>query len=152
MTAAQRMPTAAKALAALAFGALGVIAAEVYKPLLPPETQFGNFSWVCGGLGLIVGWWVVGPATGRGYNAMLATGLRGSVTLVFWALSVFSIREMLLRSMNRRYGGPTEAVVGTFDIFLEYLSLMGDALFLAVLIAGGILGGWLAEWTSRRWR
>ncbi len=152
MTAAQRMPTAAKAMAALAFAALGVIAAEAYKPLLPPETQFGQFVWVCGGLGLIVGWWVVGPTSGRGYNAMLATGLRGSVTLVFWALSVFSIREMLLRSMNRRYGGPTEAVVGTFDIFLEYLMLMGDTLFLAVLIVGGILGGWLAEWTSRRWR
>jgi len=151
MTAASRMPTAAKAMAALWFGALGVIAAEAYKPLLPPETVFGLFAWVCGGLGLIVGWWVVGPPAGRGWNPALATGLRGSVTLLAWALAVFSVREMLLRSMNRRYGGPTEAVVGTFDIALEYLSLMGDALFLGLLAVGGILGGWLAEWTARRW-
>ena len=150
-TSRARMPTAAKALGALWFGAVGAIAAEAYKPLLPPETVFGLFVPICGALGLLAGWRVAGALAGRGFNPAVATGLRTSVTLLFWALLVFSLREMLLRSMNRRYGGPTEALVGTFDIMLDYVSVMGDPAFLGVLIAGGIGGGLFAEWGARRW-
>jgi len=150
-TSKARMPTAAKALAACWFAGVGVVAAEAFKPLMPPETVFGMFVPICAALGVIAGWRVAGAHAGHGYNAAVTTGLRTSVTLLFWALLLFSLREMLLRSMNRRYSGPTEALVGTFDIVIDNVALMGDPAFIGALVVGGIGGGLFAEWGARRW-
>ena len=151
MPAQTNMPTASKAAAGVWFAIVGFLAAEAYKPLMPPETQFGWFSVVCAVLGFLIGWWVLGPLAGRGRNAALGTGLRTSVTLLFWALVLFALREMILRSIDKRYSGPTQAVVGTLDIMLDHLRLMGDAVFLGTLAVGGLLGGLVVEWVARRW-
>lgn len=152
MPAQTNMPTASKAVAAIWFGMVGWAAAEAFKPLMPPETVFGWFNVVSAGLGLWIGWWVLGPLAGRGMRAAIGTGLRTSFTLFFYGLLVFSFYEMIMRSLAKRYSGPTQAVVGTFDIMLGYMRLMGDVLFLGVLVAGGILGGLLVEKVSRHWR
>ena len=151
MPAQTNMPTAAKAASGVWFALVGFFAAEAYKPLMPPETQFGFFSVVCAGFGFIIGWWVLGPLAGRGVRAALGTGLRTAFTLLFWAVTVFSLREMILRSIDKRYSGPTQAVVSTFDIILDFVRLMGDGVFLGVLVAGGLLGGLVVEWVARRW-
>lgn len=151
MPAQTNMPTAAKAAAGVWFALVGFAAAEAYKPLMPPETVFGWFSAVCAALGFMIGWWVLGPLGGRGYRPALASGARTAFTLLFWAVMVFSLREMILRSIDKRYGGPTQAVVSTFDIILDYVRLMADGLFLGVLVAGGLVGGLVVEWVARRW-
>jgi hypothetical protein len=145
------MPTAAKASAGVWFAMVGFAAAEAFKPLMPPESVFGWFSFFCAGFGFVIGWWVLGPLAGRGYRASLGTGLRTSFTLLFWALTFFSLREMILRSIAKRYKGPTEAVVGTLDIMLDSLRLMGDGVFIGTLLVGGLLGGLFVEWVARRW-
>ena len=58
MPAQTNMPTAAKAAAGVWFALVGFVAAEAYKPLMPPETQFGFFSVVCAGFGFVIGRWV----------------------------------------------------------------------------------------------
>jgi len=152
MPAQTNMPTASKAAAAVWFALVGFAAAEAYKPLMPPETVFGLFNWVSAALGLLIGWWVLGPLAGRGLRAALGTGLRTAFTLLFWALVMFSLYEMLMRSINKRYSGPTQAVVGTLDIMLDYIRLMGDAVFIGILALGGLAGGLIVEWVARRWR
>ena len=146
------MPTAAKLVAALAFAALGWLGAWAFKPLMPSETQWGYFQPICAALGLLVGWGFTGARAGRGYGAALGSGLTGATVLVVAALFVFSVREMLLRSMTFRYGGPLEAVVAVFAIMLDHAALMGDALFLSVLVAGGLVAGLMTEAASRLWR
>ena len=146
------MPTAARLAAALAFALVGFMAAETYKPGLPPETQWGMFSVLCTLIGILCGWLVMGRLAGRGMRAALGSGLRTSANMVFYAMLLFSIYEMVLRSLRKRYDGVFEAIEGTFDIALGYgLALLRPEPMI-VLVVGGMLAGLFAEWTSRRWR
>lgn len=145
------MPTAAKLVAAIAFAVIAWAAAEAYKPQMPPETQFGVFSLVCAAFGLFIGWTVMGPRVGRGASNAIGAGITTSVALCIVCLFAFSAREMVLRSMNRRYDGPLEATVGTFEIAFDYGLKLFDLKVVAVLLIGGVLAGLLAEATNRRW-
>lgn len=146
------MPTAAKLFAAVVFAVVGYLAAEAYKPGMPEGTQFGLFSELTAFIGLLCGWMVMGVLAGQGYGRAAGYGLRTSATLVFWALLLFSVYEMILRSMKMRYEGPMEALVGVFDLMLQHGLLVLTVPVLAVLAAGGVLGGWAAEFAGRRWR
>ena len=147
-----QMPTAAKLFGAAGFAAVGFVAAEAFKPLMPPDTQWGWFSVVCAVFGAFWGWRIAGRRAGRGYGAAMSSGLTTAAVLTVTALFAFSVREMLLRSLNRRYSGPMEATVGTFDIMLEYGRLLGDLRVLGVLVVGGLLAGLAAEVAGRNWR
>lgn len=146
------MPTAARLFAAIAFAAIGFMAAEVYKPGLPPETQWGRFTILSTLIGLLCGWFVMGRLAGRGMRAAFGSGLRTSANMVFYAMLLFSIYEMVLRSLRKRYDGVFEAVMGTFDIMLAYGMALLRPEPLIVLVLGGMLGGALAEWASRQWK
>lgn len=146
------MPTAAKLFAAIAFAAVGFLAAEAYKPLLSEGTQFGWFSEICAGIGALCGWRIMGQFAGQGALNAMGVGMRVALTIVFWAVLGFAIHEMILTSMKLRYDGPMEAVLAVFDIMLEKALLLVDARMIAVVLLGGILGGWLAEFAAKRWR
>lgn len=146
------MPTAAKLVSAVFFAAVGFLAAQAFVPLLPAGTQIGFFREICAGLGLIVGWVVMGGLVGKGYVEAAGFGIRSSVTILFWATLGFSIYEMILRSTHMMYDGPMQAILGVFDLMIYYGKMMGDAGFIGTLMIGGILGGVAAEWAGRRWR
>lgn len=146
------MPTAAKLMAMIAFFFVGFAAAELFKPGMPEGTPFGPFSFIVGGIGGLTGWLVMGGLAGRGYGASAGFGLRTSVTLTFWALLGFSLREMVLLSMKLRYDGPMDAVIGVFQLMFEYGQLLLFPPVLVALGAGGVVGGILTEWAARRWR
>ncbi|MFN6980031.1 MAG: TrgA family protein, partial [Gemmobacter sp.] len=143
------MPTAAKLVAAIAFAAVGFLAAEAYKPGLTPDTQWGLFSIICAGIGFVCGWMISGARRKPGVIGAGGTGMRTAVTIAFWVLLLFSVRDMVLRSMKRQYDGVFDAVEGTFDIMLKYGEAVwrsfgtGDLRFepLAVLLVGGFLAG-----------
>lgn len=145
------MPTAGKLLAALAFALVGLVGAMSFQPLMPPTTAWGAFVPICAVIGAVCGWKVLGPRTGRSWRLAVGAGLSTSAVLVVVALVLFSGREMLLRSISGRYAGPMEATVSTFGLVMEHAALMGDAAFLGVMVAGGILGGLLAEAAQRHW-
>ena len=146
------MPTAAKLFAAFGFGLVGFFAAEVMKPSFPEGMNLGWFSVICGLIGISVGWWVMGPNAGRGNGRAIATGLRTSVTIVLWALFVFSVYEMLARSIDKRYAGVMDALRGMVGLVAEYgVLVLTSTMTLVVLIMGGILAGLFAEWAARRW-
>lgn len=145
------MPTASKLVAAVLFAAVAALAAWVYIPLLPEGTQTRLLVPITAAIGLGVGWWVMGPNTGKSYAEAAATGLRTSLSIVFCAVLGFAIYVMLMRSTKMIYDGPMEAVLAVFAVMLEYGKLMGDANYIGVLVAGGILGGLITEFVGRRW-
>jgi hypothetical protein len=149
------MPTAAKLFAAVCFGFVGFFAAELAKPAFPEGTRFGWFAVVVAGLGVIVGWRVMGPRAHRAGSMAEAagSGLTTAVALLFWTFLVFGIREMILRAMNMRFDTVVEALTAVFGIGLEYALILGKApLAIAVLAVGGGVSGLLAHWGARTFR
>jgi hypothetical protein len=145
------MPTAAKLLAAVAFAIVAYLTAFALVPHFPEGTQIGLFREISAVIGFAVGWFVMGNLVGKGYGEAAGSGIRTSVTVVFWALLLFSIYLMVKKSMKMAYDGPMEAVLGIFELMLEYGQIMLVPDVLGVLVVGGILGGMLAEWAGRRW-
>jgi hypothetical protein len=118
---------------------------------MPEGSQIGLFREITAGIGFAVGWFVMGGLVGPGYAEAAASGVRTSVTLVFFALLGFSVLQMVKKSYKMLYDGPMEAVLGVFEIMLDYGRMMLQPDVLGVLAVGGILGGMVAEWAGRRW-
>jgi hypothetical protein len=151
MAATKHMPTAAKIVSAVCLGILGWVASEQVVPLMPEDTDFGYFFVVNLGLGLVVGWVVLGPRVGRGYYESFMAGLTGMAALVFWALFFQSLNEMLKQAFQRHYEGPVEAVVDIFNIAVDFGLKLIDVNLISVLVIGGLIAGFWGEWASRRW-
>ena len=151
MPVTDRMPTAAKLAAAFVLAGVAFYASEVFRPLMPPHTDFGYFNIVNVVLGLLCGWFVTGRRVGRGYIESFSAGLTGMAALVFWAVFAQSFNEMLDKALQNRYGGPVEGLIAIFEIAIDFGQYMLDAKFIGVLLGGAILSGIAAEWASRRW-
>lgn len=147
------MPTAARLVAAIVFALVAFFAAELFKPALPPETGWGAFTQICVVIGVLSGWRVMGRLAGRGWYAALGYGLRTSATILFFAMLIFSIYEMIQQALRSRYDGVFGAIEGTFYIMLDYgAALVHPFDTLIVLVAGGMAAGLLVEWASRQWK
>ena len=151
MPITDHMPTAAKIVAAVCLAAVAWHASNVFRPLMPEGTDFGSFNNVNLILGLICGWVVIGTRVGRGYMESFSAGLTGVAALVFWALALQSLNEMLKLALQRRYEGPVEGIVAIFQIAVDFGTTMLDFHLITVLVLGGLATGFLAEWASRRW-
>lgn len=146
------MPTASKLAAAMAFALVAFLTLNTLVPHLPEGTQLGYAREISAAIGFAVGWLILGRATGRGYRDAVNSGLVTAVAVVFWALLSFSIYLMIRKSMRMMYDGPMEAVLGVFELMLEYGRTMLAPDVLGVLLVGGVLGGLFAEWASKQWR
>ena len=146
------MPTASKLAAAVAFALVAFFTLQTLVPHLPEGTQLGYAREISAAIGFLVGWLILGRATGRGYKDAVNSGLVTAVAVVFWALLSFSIYLMIRKSMRMMYDGPMEAVLGVFELMLEYGRTMLVPDVLGVLLVGGVLGGIFAEWASKQWR
>ncbi len=146
------MPTAAKLVAAVFFAIVGWLAANAHIPALGENAAYGAFREISAGIGLLVGWRVMGNLVGQGYGEAAGSGLRTSATLVFFALLGFSTYHMILQSTKMVYDGPMDAVLGIFQYMMENGRAMLTKGVLGVLVLGGVLGGMATEWASRKWR
>jgi len=151
MPVTDTMPTAGKLVAAIGLGALGWIGSELFRPLMDEGTNFGWFNYVNAGLGLICGWRVTGRRLGLGYATGISAGLTGMAVLVFWALFVQSLNEMLRLTLDGRITGVMNGLTEMFELGTEYATVMLDGTLIGVLLAGGFLAGAVAEWAERRW-
>ncbi|MEM8632189.1 MAG: TrgA family protein [Pseudomonadota bacterium] len=145
------MPTGSKLIAAIVFGIVAYVAAQQVRPLMPEGTDMGLFAELMGLIGVGCGWLVMGKRAGGGAVFSLSSGLLTSVSIVFWGLLLFSIREMILQSMKRVYDGPTEAIVAVFEIAFDYGKTIADPGIIGTLLVGGFIGGLVTEWASRRY-
>ncbi|MCM2562488.1 TrgA family protein [Lutimaribacter sp. EGI FJ00015] len=144
--------TAARVVAALLLAITGWVASRLIMPLLPEATDFGIFEYLNAGLGAAVGWTVIGSRTGRGMSNAIGVGITAAVVLTFWGVFVQSAREMFALANKRRYDNPIEAIIGIFDIGIDYVVTMATPTVLGALVLGGILSAVLAERAARVWR
>ncbi|NEY91337.1 TrgA family protein [Tabrizicola oligotrophica] len=145
------MPTAPKLTAAVIFALVAAIAAHLFIPALPEGTQVKLFREISAAIGFLCGWLIMGRMTGRGMVEAINRGLVTSVSILFWCLLVFSIYFMIRKSTRMMYDGPMEAVLGIFEMMLEFGMLLKSPATPVALAAGGVLGGMLTEAASRRW-
>ena len=151
MPVTDNMPTGAKLAASFCLAGVGWYASQVFRPLMPPETDFGYFDIVNVVLGILAGWFVVGKRVGRSYLESFSAGLTGVVALVAWGLFLQSFNEMLKLALQRRYEGPVEGIIAIFEIGVDHGQVLFDTKLIIVLLIGGIITGVAAEWASRRW-
>jgi hypothetical protein len=144
------MPTASKLVSAVVFAALAYLVADLYVPGMAGSPVVGFLREGCGLIGMLCGWMVMGRLVGKGMRAAAGSGFRTSATILFWCLLGFSIYEMVKNSTKKIYDGPMEAVLAIFDIMVKYARFAVTPEVLGTLAVGGILGGMLAEWVSRR--
>jgi hypothetical protein len=145
------MPTATKLFSALFFAAVAWFAADRYAPGLPEGTPIGYLREVSALIGALVGWRWMGKRAKRSYGESLGTGIVTSVLIFLWTNLTFSIVEMFERTTNMRYRDAVEAVLGVFELMMQYGALMVRPETPIILLVGGALGGLGAEFVSRRW-
>lgn len=146
------MPDAARLVAACSLALIAFIVSGQVMPRMPEGTDFGYFTYVNMGLGVLCGWIVMGKRAGRGITSAINNGLTGVAALVFWALFVQGCYEMFRLAMRNRYGGPFEAIFAIFEIGIEYGALLLHAPTLWTLLVGAVLAGLATEFAWRNWR
>lgn len=151
MAKIRTLPTAARLVAAISLGVLAWIGSDMVRPLMPPQTAFGWFNYVNAALGVLCGWFIIGSRAGRGYGEALANGLTGVLALIIWGFFAQSFNLMLKQSLEKKYDGPVEAIVGIFKNALDYVQYLIDPVLIASLLIGGMICGLLAEFAARRW-
>jgi len=145
------MPTGAKAIAAISFAIVGWITANAYVPNMPEAGRVGMFREYTAVLGAIIGWRVMGNAVGKGYFRAIGSGWKTMIVLIFFALLLFGIYEMLQLSVRMRYDGPQEAILDVFQRMLDRSIPLLNVPVLAAILVGGGIAGMLTENASRRW-
>ncbi len=147
------MPTAAKLVASVLFAALSFFIADLYAQGITDGTRTAYLLPGSAALGLICGWRVMGNLVGKGKGMgdAIGSGIRTALTIVFFALLLFSIYEMVVVSTKGLYDGPMEAVLAIFDIMLKYGRGLITPEVLGTLFVGGSLAGMATEWADRRW-
>lgn len=146
------MPTGAKLMGAIWYFGVGYLAALFVLDTFPEEMAARFFPLTIALIGLWQGWYVAGGNAGQGTAAAIGNGVRTSVQIAFFGLSIFALRTMFLRSANLRYDGPGEAAIAALELWLEYFLQSLTMPIWGTLIAGGVLGGVVVEWAWRTWR
>lgn len=150
------MPTGARLVSAIYFAGLAYVLGFLVHAALEAdigyEVQVGRMKEVLAVIGILVGWKVMGSRAGEGRSYAVQGGILAAVSIVFWALIIFSLREMIKESTKLKYDDAPEAVVDAFRIAIDHVVTLANVPIVALLLVGGIFGGYLAEFISHRWR
>ena len=154
MSSTSKMPTASKLFAAIVFAGVAYLAADLYALKLTSGRPPGYLREVSALIGLVCGWWIMGPlgGAGRGRIEAMGTGIRTSFTIVVFVLLTFAIHDMLLRSVKGRYDSPMDAVLGIFELCLVLVKPVFSADIIGVLLLGGLIGGAVSHWAGRNFK
>ncbi len=145
------MPTAGKLAGAIFFAILAFILAGIYRFSLALDHVPGSYYGVAMLIGLLCGWFVMGPRSAERFAETANSGLLTTVAMICFCLLYFSTLDMLRRSVNQLYDGPLEAVTGIFELAALNVSRMATLQFIGTALVGGIICGVLAGMVGRRW-
>ena len=152
MSSLSMMPTAAKLVAAIYFAALGFMASSVIFNYFAEGAKPGKFPYICIFFGLIIGYRFAGRRATGSYRAGFGNGLTTVFLISLWCLMTFGGAEMYDKATHLRYDGVMDGLKDWVLIMVDYVKkyiLHVDVG--ALLIVGGLFGGWLTERTARAW-
>lgn len=144
------MPTANNLVAAICLALLGAVVAEFIKPQLPEGFDAGRMTLICAGLGLLIGWRVMGPKAGKG--RAIGNGITGVVALIVCGLLLFGGMEMLRMSLKRRFKDPIDALEHVVTMAAEYSLYLAHPAVIVSLVVGVLISGLATEHAYKRWR
>ena len=145
------MPTAARLMGAICLAIVGLVISTMVIPLMPDTTDFGNFIPINMGLGLLAGWFVMGPRAGRGTTAAINNGLTGVFVLILWGIAFQAVYEMVRLAMRNRYDNAFEALTAIFQIGAEYAWIICTTPIGIAFVISAVLSGLLTEFVGNRW-
>lgn len=145
------MPTAAKLISAIILAAIGWTCAEMVKPLMPEGSDPSSLSPTCAAVGLIVGWFYLGPRADRDTGTVGANAGTTIFVQVFLTLFAFAFSEMISNALRKRYDGPIEAILDIFAISGEIVMEFTTAEIVATAIIGGFVASKCAHFAARKW-
>ena len=147
------MPTAAKLVAGLVFGFVAFLAAHFYALSLPGGASSGVLRQVSAVVGVLCGWFVMGPFAkrARGPVDAMGAGVRTSLTMLIFVLLIFAIVDMMDRAFKGRFKTPLDAILSIFEQSMRLIVPVAQPGILGVLLLGGLAGGAMAHWAGRRW-
>lgn len=145
------MPTAAKLIAALIFGASGGAAAFYGAPELPDDMSARNLLPLAILVSAWTGWRVMGRhATRRNFGRNLGLSITTTALSVLATLGIAAIYEMLYRATKKRYGDSMEeAFADASRLFLQYLSHAAILPVLQPLVIGLLAGAVVVPLSKR---
>ncbi|WP_420584177.1 TrgA family protein [Ruegeria sp.] len=146
------MPSAPRLVAAICLLVVAFLVSGMIISNGEEGKSYGAFTYVNMVLGIVCGWIIMGKRAGRGWTAAVNNGLTGVASLVFWGLFVQGCYEMFRLAMRHRYDGPFEALLGIFQIGVEYGQQLLVPEILWTLAIGALIAGLATEEASRRWR
>lgn len=146
------MPTAAKLVAALIFAAVAWLVANRALQMEPTRTAPGLLREAMAVLGAICGWLVMGPRARERPAFALTAGITTSLLAFLWAIVLFAVYHVLVRSYGSFYGGPMDALEAMVDSAILRFQLLRDPMVLSLLIGGGLVGGLVTHLSARFWR
>ncbi|MDP2581321.1 TrgA family protein [Shimia thalassica] len=146
------MPTTNRLAAAICLAILGAVIAELVKPLMPEGTGFGHFTLTSAGIGVVVGWFILGPRVGGTYVNAINSGITSVVILVVVGLFTFGANEMLRQALRHRFDDPMVAIKSILEEAIDYAQYLLDVKVIATLVVGAIVSGIVTEFSYRRWR
>ncbi|MCR9126977.1 MAG: TrgA family protein [Rhodobacteraceae bacterium] len=146
------MPDAARLFACLSLAVIAFVATGQVLPLLPDGLDPGWFVYINVGIGVAVGWLVMGRRGGLGVMQSVNNGLTGVALTVFWAIVVQASAEMFDRATDNRFDGPLEAIVAVFEIGLGYGQMILIWPIVMTLLIGAVVSGLLTEFAWRNFR
>ena len=147
------MPTAAKLVSGIVFALIAFVAAHLYSHAASGGHVHGTLRAVSAGVGVLCGWFILGPQAVRTRSRVEAMGIgvRTSLTIALVVIVIFAVVEMLDRAVKGRYATPLDAALGVFEQALALAPALARADVLSVLLVGGMFGGALAHWVGQRW-
>jgi hypothetical protein len=149
---ASKMPTGAKLMAALCFAVVGFVMANYYSMNMPDASSAGPIREGAAVVGALIGWWVMGPAVGRGYVEAAGAGIKTAVILAVAALFLLAMREMLDNSVKMRYDTALDAILDVFQTMARRSHALLSLGVFGTILLGGIVAGLLTENAGRRWK
>ena len=148
------MPTTGRLTGAVLYGALALLLAVLLLDRFGDSGAPKYWLALCGIVGVVVGWTVVGSrSSGRGgVGIAIGTGITGAAAMAFWVLFFLSGYDMIIQSMRGAYDGPVEAVIGVFEIMVDYAVQFYDPVVVAVWLFGGAVAGIVTTAVGQRYR
>ena len=147
---ASKMPTGAKLMAAICFAVVGFVMANYYAMNMPDASSAGAIREGAAVIGAVIGWWVMGPTSGKGYVEAAVAGIKTAVILAVTALFMLAMREMLVNSVKMRYDTALDAFLDVFQTMATRSHALVSLGVFGTILLGGIIGGLLTENASRR--